>query len=52
MQSHCGPNAFSPQAPAHLCNPPTVTRTVPEPDVTSLLFIAALVALVAKRFRK
>jgi hypothetical protein len=52
MNPHCGPNGFSPPAPAHMCNPPTVTHTVPEPDVIGLLFIAGLVAYVAKKIKR
>lgn len=51
---HCGPDGFSPQAPAHMCEepPPPPTHQVPEPDVFGLLLIGGLVAWAVKKFRQ
>jgi hypothetical protein len=45
IQSHCGPDAFSPPAPQELC----AVHNVPEPSTWLLLLVALLVAFVLRK---
>jgi hypothetical protein len=49
-QSHCGQNAFSPPAPAHLCQQlDQPVHTVPEPDIIWLLIAAVVIGILLRR---
>lgn len=47
-QSHCGAYAFSPPAPAHLCQ----SNQVPEPGTWALIILGVVVILLLRFFGK
>lgn len=49
IQSHCGPNGFSPPAPPELCGQ---VNHVPEPNSLVLVLLAGLILAVIKGRRK
>ena len=51
MHPHCGPNGFSPPAPAYMCRETLPPHQVPEPGIFALLLVAMVAAWVTRRRR-